>query len=265
MTDPNQQQIQDFLKLLAQYNSGIVNPKVSGGSSSSGGESSGGSKSSAQSGPEVARSAPTPQTSRQLGLAAALTNFGAIATQDPELGNLASVLNLGASFTRPNADIGTIAPSVLGAMGYGPAASLVSMARNGFTTSNVLGLLGATVNPAFGLIGLANSISGGGIGNSLSSFGNTVTNPDSMRALNEAGVDYTSQIGNALNNNQFGMDTDAMDSLANSFTGPDSDTDTGSDTSSASDSGSSSSSDSSSSSSSSNSGSDSDSRNSASD
>jgi hypothetical protein len=81
-----------------------------------------------------------------------------------------------------------------------------------------------------------------------------------MQALNEAGVDYTSQIGNSLNNSQFGMDTAAMDSLANSLTGPD--RDTGSDTGSDSDSGSS---DSSGSSNSNSSGSDSDSRNSASD
>lgn len=152
-------------------------------------------------------------------------SIGAIATQSPEMGNLASALNMGATLSNPNASIGSIAPSVLGALGYGPAASLASMANNGFTTSNVLGLLGATVNPAFGLIGLANSISGGALGNSFGSLAATLGNDDSMSALSEAGISFADQLGNAMNNSQFGMDTEGMDSLAASLSGDDSDSD----------------------------------------
>lgn len=226
MNDLSQQEILILLQLLEQYGAGTVNAGSSGGSSSSGESKTQSTNSNPQAGPATATSAPTPG---QLGFASSLTSMGAIATQSPELGNLASVFGLASSLSNPNASFGSVAPSVLGALGYGPAASLASMANNGFTTSNVLGLLGATVNPAFGLIGLANSISGGSIGNSFGALGNTLGNTDSMSALSDAGVSFGDQIGNAMNNSQFGMDTAGMDSLSASLSGDDSESDSSSD------------------------------------
>ena len=226
MTNFSQQEMLALLKLLEEYNAGVVNSGSSGGSGTSG--SSTPAQSNSNSGPATASAAPTP-SSAQLGFAGAMTNFGSVAMQSPELGGIATALNLAANLSNPNVSVESMAPSVLGALGYGPAASLASMAVNGINTSNVLGLLGSTVNPAFGLIGLANNLTGGAIGNSLGSLGNTLGNPDSMGALSDAGVSYGDQLGNALNNSQIGMDTEGMDSLSNSLSGSDSDSDSDSD------------------------------------
>jgi hypothetical protein len=218
MKSPNEQELLDFLRLLEQYSAGIVNKETSG---NSGAGTSSQSESSAPSSGNL---------SQGLGMSAAVTNIAAAGFQDTSLGQMAGLLGLGSALSNPNATLGSVAPSALGVAGFGQLASLASIAQNGFTTSNVLGILGSTVNPAFGLIGMVNGLTGNSIGNSIESIGNTLGNPNSMDSLSNIGIGWGDQIGNALNNSQVGMDTAGMDSLMGSFSdSSDSDSDSDSD------------------------------------
>jgi len=139
------------------------------------------------------------------------------------LGNLASALSgnpaygqAGAAYgltqgalSEANRPIGfaSLAASLGNVPGLGTAAGLASMGVNGFSAAGILGLLGATVNPAFGLAGIANSLTGnplGRVGETLA--GRTVPNSS-----------YAEQIGNAVNNSQIGYDQDSMQNLVDSI------------------------------------------------
>jgi hypothetical protein len=257
MNNPNQDELLALLKLLEQYNAGVVNSGRSGGSDAS----------SSSSGSSSTRTPSQGEISRGLGMTATMSGLAGNLAQDQNLGQFAGILGLASAVSRPNASIQSVAPSVLGLAGLGQLGSLASMANNGITMSNTLGLLASVVNPAFGIVGAFNNLLGNPLGGAAESLGNTLGNPGSMNSLSNAGVSYAEQLGNSLNQSQIGMDTEAMDSLTASLSG--SDFDSGDDSSSSSndssDSDSSSSSSSSDSSSSSSSDSDSDSRNSASD
>jgi len=206
MTGIDQQQLMALLNLLEQYNAGVV---------SSGG--SGGFGTSAQSGGNA---------SQGFGNAAMAANVAAQLGQSSDLAQMSGLLGLASAVSNPNATVGSVAPSVLGVLGFGPAASLASIANTGFTTSNTLGLLGMTVNPAFGLLGLANSLAGNPFGDSIGGLGETLGNPGSMGLASDAGISIGEQLGNAADQAQIGMDTAAMDGLVAAINASDS-TDSG--------------------------------------
>lgn len=192
-----QQQLMALLALLEQYNAGIVSGQGSEGFGTS-------------------QSAPAQMSgnvSQGFGNAAMASNLAAQLAQSPEIGQLSGLLGLAAAATNPGATINSVAPSLLGVLGYGPAATLAGIANNGFTTSNVLGLLGMTVNPAFGLLGLANSIAGNPFGDSIGGLGATLGNPGSMGLASDAGISFGEQLGNAADQTQSGYDTEGMDGL----------------------------------------------------
>jgi hypothetical protein len=151
-----------------------------------------------------------------------------MATQDKGLGSLATLAGLAKALSNPNASIQSVAPSFLGAMAkltntpaLGQVAGVANMAFNGVSAPGILGLMSA-VNPAFGMLGLVNSLFGNPIGASTTALSNTMSNPQSMSSLNALGVSNAEQAYNAANDWQGSMDTATMDSLMSALAADDS-------------------------------------------
>lgn len=231
-----QAQLAALMELLRQYTAGNVR--------SEGSRNFGTSQR-----PAPANNQSQADMSRGLSNASVGLNLGAQLGQDQNIGQFAGILGLAAALSNPNATIGSVAPAALGAAGLGQLASVASFANSGITSSNVLGLLGMTVNPAFGLLGLVNSIAGDPIGKEVvkktgnsgkgdSGLGATASNPNSVGIASDAGVSVGHQIANSNDQNQSGgYDTEAMNNLIGAIMGrDDSDSDSASDSDSDSDS-----------------------------
>lgn len=203
-----QAQLLALMQLLEQYAAGNVDSQGSRGFGSADQSNSG-------------TSAAGGNMSMGLSNAAIAANLGAQLGQSPEMGQLAGLLGLASAMSNPNATLGSVAPAALSVAGLGPLATVASFANNGVTASNVLGLLGMTVNPGFGLLGLANSIAGNPLGASFGGLGETLGNPGSMGLASEAGISFGEQIANSLDQGQTegGYDTEAMDGLVGAIMG----------------------------------------------
>jgi hypothetical protein len=203
MSSVDQQQLLALLNLLAQYNAGVVDQRGSGGFGTSNGQSTN------QGG----------NVSMGLSNAAVAANLAAVIGQDQTMGQMSGLLGLASALSNPNASVQSVAPAALGALGFGQLASIANIANNGLNTSSVLGLLGATVNPAFGLLGLANSLAGDPFSDSLTGLGETLGNPDSMATLSDIGISFGDQLGNAADQGQIGQDQEGFEGLIGALSG----------------------------------------------
>lgn len=210
------EQLLALMKAVASYGTGNVELTTLGGNSNTSPHDAG---TSAVSTTGTIGVSPTVG----LGMASQAVSMAATLGQDPGLANVSSALGLAAAISQAvdNPNTANVAQAVAqglaiaGVPGIGLATGI---ATQGFNTSTALGLMGM-VNPAFGLVGIANSIAGNPIGAAVEGLGNTLGNPNSMGLAEEAGVSFGQQLANAIDQGQTeqGYDTDAMQGLVDAI------------------------------------------------